>query len=182
MPMLRACGGTILRPRASSPRERLLSRERPGFDGAEPAGSSVALLNAARLLAYTDEERWRQVTRRALACYRPHMAKHPLAMTEALLAVDYLAGSIQEIVIAHSEGEPASAQPFEQALRDTFCPRKVLVGGAPESPEWRGGADRIPWLRNKVAQGGRTTAYVCRQGQCDLPATDPEQFARQISG
>jgi uncharacterized protein YyaL (SSP411 family) len=162
--------------------EHVLGRERPRFDGAEPAGSSVALLNAARLLAYTDDERWRQVIRRALACYRPRMAEHPLAMTETLLAVDYLAGPVHEIVLAHPAGDPASAEPFEQALRDTFCPRKVLLVGDPSSPGWRDLETRIPLLREKVTQGGRATAYVCRQGRCELPTTDPEEFGRQISG
>jgi len=162
--------------------EHVLGRERPGFDGAEPAGSSVALMNAARLASYTDDERWRRVAERARAALRPLLAEHPLAMTEALLAVDFLAGPVREIVIAHPEDDPGAAEPFAQALRDTFCPRKVLVSGAPDTPEWRALAGRIPLLRDQITRAGHTTAYVCRQGRCDLPTTDPEQFARQISG
>jgi uncharacterized protein YyaL (SSP411 family) len=162
--------------------ERLLARERPMFDGAEPAGSSIALMNAARLAAYTDDERWRTVTERALAFSRPMLEANPMAMAEALLAVDFLAGPLREIVIACSANDPGTLQPFQQGLRDTFCPRKVLFVGEPGSPEWRRLAESIPLLRDKVARDGRVTAYVCTQGHCELPTADPQQFLRQIVG
>ena len=39
--------------------ERLLAREKPAYDGAEPSGTSVALLNALRLATFTGDDRWR---------------------------------------------------------------------------------------------------------------------------
>jgi uncharacterized protein YyaL (SSP411 family) len=162
--------------------ERLLARERPMFDGAEPAGSSIVLMNAARLVAYTDDERWRKVTERALAFSRPMLEANPLAMAEALLAVDFLAGPVREIVIAYSASDPGSLHPFRQVLRDTFCPRKVLVVGEPTSSGWRTLESSIPLLRGKVARDGRVTAYVCTRGHCELPTTDPQQFLSQIVG
>ena len=35
-------------------------------------------------------------------------------------------------------------------------------------------------VADKVARGGRPTAYVCEQRLCDLPTADPDVFARQI--
>ena len=35
-------------------------------------------------------------------------------------------------------------------------------------------------VAHKVASEGKATAYVCRMGVCELPATDPEVFASQI--
>jgi uncharacterized protein YyaL (SSP411 family) len=32
----------------------------------------------------------------------------------------------------------------------------------------------------KVAAGGRPTAYVCERGQCRLPSIAPEKLASQI--
>ena len=62
---------------SSQEHERLLARERPAYDGAEPSGSSVALLNLLRLAAFTDDERWRQATGRALEFYFPAFANAP---------------------------------------------------------------------------------------------------------
>jgi uncharacterized protein YyaL (SSP411 family) len=162
--------------------ERLLARERPMFDGAEPAGSSIALMNAARLAAYTDDERWRSVTERALAFSRPMLEANPMAMAEALLAVDFLAGPVREVVVALPPNDDGSAHPFRQLLRDTFCPRKVLFVGEPTSSGWRTLESSIPLLRGKVARDDQATAYVCTRGHCELPTADPQQFQSQIVG
>jgi len=171
-------GGWLM---SSREHEKLLVRQRPVFDGAEPAGTSVALMNVARLAALTDESRWRDITAHALSFYLPMLAERPMTMTEALLAVDFLAGPVREIVLALPAGNPTSARPFEKILRETFCPRKVLLAGDPDSPAWQKLQSRVPLLRNKPLRDAQATAYVCSQGHCELPTIDPEQFARQIA-
>ena len=47
--------------------EVLIAREKPAYDGAEPSGTSVALLNALRLHTFTTDDRWRQVADRGFA-------------------------------------------------------------------------------------------------------------------
>ena len=154
--------------------ERLFGRERPAFDGAEPAGGSVALMNAARLAALTDSETWRNVVERALAVYWPTLQEHPLGLAETLLAVDFLAGPVREIALVRGGGEPPRADALSRVLRTTYCPRKVLVAGDAETPAWKALAERIPLLRDKTARDGRATAYVCTAGTCHAPTHDPE--------
>ena len=48
-------------------RRRLIAREKPQYDGAEPSGTSVALLNAQRLHTFTGDERWREVAERGFS-------------------------------------------------------------------------------------------------------------------
>jgi uncharacterized protein YyaL (SSP411 family) len=50
-----------------------------------------------------------------------------------------------------------------------------------EGPGLEAQAKLIPLLEGKVARKGRPTAYVCEQGLCKLPTTDPEVFARQLT-
>jgi uncharacterized protein YyaL (SSP411 family) len=164
----------------SDEHERLLARERPLFDGAEPAGSSVALMNVARLAAFTDDERWRRACERGLAFYLPFMRQRPLAMTEALLAMDFLAGPVHEIVIALPNPNEVAELPLRRIMGQTFCPRKALVTGVQSSNHWSRLKSRIPWLAHKISQSGKATAYVCSSGQCQLPATEPEVFLQQL--
>jgi uncharacterized protein YyaL (SSP411 family) len=158
----------------------LLARERPLFDGAEPAGSSLALMNMARLAAFTDDERWRRACERSLAFYLPFMRQRPLAMTEALLAMDFLAGPVHEIVIALPNPNEVAELPLRRIMGQTFCPRKALVTGVQSSNHWSRLKSRIPWLAHKISQSGKATAYVCSSGQCQLPATEPEVFLQQL--
>ncbi len=170
-----AQGGWLM---TSREHERLLARERPLFDGAEPAGGSVALMNVARLAAFTDDERWRRAVDRGLGFYLPFMRERPLAMNEALLAMDFLAGPAREIVLA-LPGRDAATE-LRKVLGETFIPRKALVAGVPGSSPWHELERRIPWLEGKTAQADKATAYVCAKGVCQLPTTDPEILFRQL--
>jgi uncharacterized protein YyaL (SSP411 family) len=159
--------------------ERLLAREKPTHDGAEPSGASVALLNALRLSAFTTDDRWREVAERALRHHGGALAAQPLALAEMLLALDYATDTPLEVVLVWPEGQPAP-EPFVSVLRRTFLPSRALAG----APEGEGIArlGRVALVAaRKVAAGGRPTAYVCEKGLCRLPAIAPEKLAAQIA-
>jgi uncharacterized protein YyaL (SSP411 family) len=157
------------------------TRQRYSHDGAEPSGSSVALMNAARLAHFTDDSKWHMVVDRALAYDRPKLNAQPLAMTEALLAVDFIAGPTHEIVLAFPPGDDADGRRLRQVVAKAFCPRKILVTGLPASPAWQDLASRIPLIGDKAACDGRATAYVCHDRSCERPTSDPAQLMQQIA-
>ena len=69
----------------SDDHEKLLAREKPNYDGAEPSGSSVQLLDVLRLHELTSDDRFRQVAERALRSFAPPLAERSVALTEMLL-------------------------------------------------------------------------------------------------
>src|SRR6185503_7783699 len=79
--------------------ERLIAREKPAYDGAEPSGTSVALLNALRLATFTSDDRWRAIADRAFEVIAPTLGENPLALTEALLALAYASDEAKETAI-----------------------------------------------------------------------------------
>ena len=159
--------------------EALIARERPAYDGAEPSGTSVAMMNAVRLAAYTDDTAWRDIAARAFRAHAAVLAERPMAMTEALLALDFFHGEPRELVVVWPHGATrADAEPLLAVLRRTFLPAAVTAIGS-EAEVARIGAV-APFARDKVALGGKATAYVCRQGRCQLPVTDAEAFAAQL--
>jgi hypothetical protein len=165
---------------ASGKHERLITRERPAFDGAEPAGSSVALMNAARLAVFTGQQHWREVVERGLSLLWPRIEEQPLSMTEALLAVDFQAGPVREVVLALPSGEDGGAGELRRKLAEGFCPRTVAVIGEPGSTNWTKLSECIPLLRDKLARAGHATAYLCSGQSCREPTSDPEVLARQL--
>jgi hypothetical protein len=159
--------------------DRLLAREKPTHDGAEPSGASVAALNALRLHAFTTEERWWKVAEAALRHYAPALEAQPTSLGEMLLALDFATDAAPEVVLVWPEGEPAP-EPFLSVLRRAFLPNRALAGAAEGA-----GIARLGRLATvaagKVAAGGKATAYVCEKGSCRLPAIAPEKLASQIA-
>ncbi len=160
--------------------ERLLAREKPSHDGAEPSGASLALLNAARLAVLTDDNAWHDIAQRGLASMLPMLEAEPSAMSTALLAVDFMAGPVSEIAVLGSQAELA-ATPLVRALQTSFCPRKVVVMADPSSVEWDTLTARLPLLSGRVAVDGQATAYVCEHGRCQLPTRDAGELERQLA-
>jgi uncharacterized protein len=156
--------------------ERLIAREKPQYDGAEPSGTSVALLNAQRVYSFTADERWRDVAARGLASVWNVLAAQPLALSEALLALDYLTDLPREIAIVLPAGRPEAGMPLLEVVRTAFVPNRALAVAA-EDAQLEGA---VSFFTGKVAQAGQATAYVCERGRCELPTTDPETFRRQL--
>jgi uncharacterized protein len=64
-------------------------------------------------------------------------------------------------------------------VRKMFLPNRALVGSA--------GGDALatlatlsPIVEGKRAMRGRSTGYVCQQGHCQLPTSDPVVLRRQL--
>jgi hypothetical protein len=163
--------------------EKLLARERPSSDGATPSGTSIAILNALRAATFTGDDRLRGVADRALAGYRATLSERPMAMTDALLALDYRTDAVREIAIVWPAGASDGAKtaaPLLEVLRRTFVPNRVVAAGA-EGDGIAALAAVATFVEGKRALRGRATAYVCERGRCELPTTDPRVFERQIA-
>ena len=92
--------------------EQLIAREKPAYDGAEPSGASVALLSVQRLHTFTSDDRWRAVADKALANLAAALTENPLALAEALLAVDHAADQPREIAVVWPDGGAAGGAPL----------------------------------------------------------------------
>ncbi len=174
---------------AASDHERLLAREKPAHDGAEPSGASVALLDALRLAAFTTDDAWREIAQRALRHYAPALEAQPLALGEMLVALDFALDAPREVVLVWPEDAPApeawpeatpAPEAFLSVLRRQFLPNRALCGApAGEGVARLGALAKV--AAGKLAAGGRTTAYVCEKGVCALPAIAPEKLASQLT-
>ena len=156
--------------------ERLIAREKPAYDGAEPSGTSVALLNALRLATFTSDDRWRALADRAFATIAPTLTENPLALTEALLALDYASDEAREIAIVWPrDATPDAARPLLDVVRRTFVPNHALAAASEADAPALG--KLIPFIADKTAVDGRVTAYVCVRGRCELPVHEPDALA-----
>ncbi len=155
--------------RTPSHAERLLARERPDRDGAEPAGASVHVASLLRLAALTGDHAYRVRADRALGAYAEPLSAGRLP--EMLRALDRrLDPGAKEVVIVVPD-DRAAAAPFGSALLTRGPRNHVLV--VVREAEVDAVARAAPIVAGKVAVDGRPTAYVCSAGVCEAPTTDP---------
>lgn len=159
--------------------EQLFAREKPGYDGAEPSGNSVAIANLLRLAELTGEDRYRAMADKALGAFAELLRRSPAAAPRMLSALDFRLDSPKEIVIVKPDAH-SSAEPMLSRLARTFLPNRVLVV-VTQGEDQAAQARLVPLVAGKVPLEGKTTAYVCEHGACELPTTDPEVFAAQIA-
>jgi uncharacterized protein YyaL (SSP411 family) len=160
--------------------EALLTRDKPSWDGAEPAGGSVATLNLLRLAELTGDERYRRRAERALAAFGGVMERGGTSVPKLLSALDYYLDAPREIVIVHPAQKREAAKALVDVARRAFVPNRVFVI-AGEGVDLEEKATRVPLLEGKVARGGKATAYVCERGVCELPTSNPRVLAKQIT-
>jgi hypothetical protein len=156
--------------------ERLIAREKPFADGAEPSGNAVAALDLLRLAELTGEPAWRAS---ALAAIEAFAGRLDGEDTPAMLAaVDFASDEPLELVLVAPRGGDARA--LLAVVRRAYLPNSVLVM-ATEGEDLTEKARLVPLLERRGAARGRATAYVCRGTVCDLPTGDPAALAAQLA-
>lgn len=155
--------------------ETVLVRARPDHDGAEPSGNSLSAMNLVRLAALTGNPQWEQRLVQHLQAFEPTLQTRPGAMTEFLLAVEAYDKTQTAVLVGQN---PSEWQGFLLETLRAWHPHVLpLAVTERELPEW---IEIAPLLEGKIAQNGQTTAYVCREGNCELPTTDVAVFSQLL--
>ncbi len=154
----------------SDDHEKLLAREKPDYDGAEPSGNSVAALNLLRLSEFTTQEGYRKSAERIFAAFGRKLQRASTGLPKLLSALDFYLDTPLEVVVV----APAGPNPLLDVVRQTYLPNRALFRQASGAPA------KLPLLEAKVMRDGKPTAYVCEKGRCELPTSDPKVFAKQL--
>ena len=161
-----------------SDHERLIVRPRNLFDNAVPSGSSVAIETLLRLKVLTGEARYEAKALAALRAMADLMSRHPSGFGRFLCAHDFNLGPVVEIAVV----VPRRDGGREELMREIFgryLPNRVVAGTTDGD---HAGAAGVPLLEGRRAVDGRATVFVCRNYDCELPATDVATLGRQLSG
>ena len=157
--------------------EKLLSREKPIHDGAEPSGNSVALLNLLRLEELTSDPSFRARAEKGFGAFASALRGDGSGSARMLAALDfYLDRPLEIVLVAPARREEAAGLLAE--VGRAHLPNRILIAGDQASLARL--AARVPLVSDKPARRGRPTAYVCVRGACDLPTSDPEVLAGQL--
>jgi uncharacterized protein YyaL (SSP411 family) len=143
----------------------LVMRVKDDYDGAEPSGNSIAVLNLLRLAAITGDTGLRETADRALAAFARKMSDQPAGLPQMLVAYMWSIGKALQVILA-GEREAADTQALGTAVHRRFLPNRVMAMASDGPPETQ-------------AMGpleGRATTYLCENFACRLPVNTLEKF------
>jgi hypothetical protein len=139
----------------------LVMRMKDDYDGAEPSGNSVALLDLLRLAHFTDRAEYRKAAERTLEALGPKISNQAVAVPQILVGLDYALGPRREVVLV------GDAEAFLRHVRARFLPHTITL---------RTGGHLFPAAANMREIDGRPTAYVCEDYTCQLPTNELQKF------
>ena len=158
--------------------EELIVRPKEVSDGAMPSGNSAMLANLLRLARLTGRTEYEERAD-ALARWAGRQARsRPTGFTALLAGLQFALGDAREVVIAGKE-ESKDTQALIEVLRDEYAPFTVVLHRSPgDNPPI---AELAPFTETQTPVDGQAAAYVCRNFQCETPATDPAQLRTQLT-
>jgi len=150
--------------------ESLITRSKEVYDGALPSGNSVAALNFLRLSRMTGNINLEQRAEQLIRAFSKQVADQPMAYTQLLIALDFIIGPSQEIVVA---GEPTltNTQAMIHAVQRSFLPNKVLLLRL-QGTEGKRLASLSPFVGDMSSINNQPTVYVCENYACKTPIKD----------
>ena len=156
----------------------ILVRTKEWYDGAEPTGNSIAILNLLRLSQMINGVEYEAMARKSLAYFGQRLHESPQATPQFLVALDFSLSKPKQIIIAGAAEDPGTAALLRE-VHSRFIPNKVLL-----LADGAGGQEflsaSIPFLATIQMSDGKPTAYVCENYACRLPTSDPDQLSELL--
>ncbi len=154
---------------ATAGRDDLLVRPRELYDGAIPAGYSIATLDLLLLARLTGEARYEELASQALQAAAGTAARAPQAHTQLLIALDFVVGPAHEVVVAGAPQADDTRAMLNELAR-SFLPNVVVHLRPPGDQPVLGGL--APFLVSFEPPTEEAMAYVCEQFACKAPTPD----------
>jgi hypothetical protein len=156
----------------------LLVRMKEAYDGAEPAGNSIAAMNLLRLGLLTSNDAWQEKAAQIMDYFSEQIKRYPPAMVQMLCAWDQHTAKQEQIVIA-GKRKAEDTENLLKKVHESYSPgRLVLLAAGGENQQFL--AQKLPFLKDVAMIDGKATAYVCRNFTCNLPVTDPEELEKLL--
>src|SRR5437762_5652993 len=154
--------------------ESVFVRIKDDNDGAEPAASSIAVLNLLRLSQIYDDRKIAERAKKTIDAFATMLLQFPSGMPQMLVAVENLLGKPRQIVISGKK-DSAETKALVKEVHRHFLPNTIVILADPTEGQKNLG-ERNEWLRAISPVEGKPAAYVCENFTCKAPVTDLKQL------
>jgi len=156
----------------------ILLRMKEENDSAEPAASSVAALNLARLAAIRNDPELRARAKKTVNDFARQLMHFPSALPQMLVAFDFLKTAPRQIVVA-GEVNDARTQELLGEVRRHFLPHAiVLLADGSDSQNFL--AEKNEAVRAMTPIDGKPAVYICEDFTCKAPVTEVQELRKLL--
>jgi uncharacterized protein YyaL (SSP411 family) len=161
----------------------VLLRMREDYDGAEPAPSSVSVLNLLVLSHLVPNTEWEDRIDRTLRLYATRLEQMGRGVPMMAAALSTRLAGLQQVVIVAGNADdgqprvPAGAT-LDAALAREYLPFTIQIPVTPERQ--RALAGSLPFVGAMHPVGGDAAAYVCRNFTCRQPVTTVDALRQEL--
>ncbi len=153
-------------------------RMRDTYDGAEPAGNSVAARNLSRLGQLRNNPQWQQMARQLIGSFSEVINHYPTALPLMLTNWREIEAKPCWIVIAGERGAENTEALLRVAAKILNPHQLLLLADGADNQAYL--AEKLPFLETVVRLEGKATAYLCADFSCKMPTTSPETLQMQL--
>ncbi|MBI4548741.1 MAG: thioredoxin domain-containing protein [Ignavibacteriae bacterium] len=158
----------------------ILVRTKESYDGAEPTGNAIAILNLLRLSAMIDKKELKTMAERSLKYFGESMLNASHAMPQFLVALDFSQSKPKQIIVAGSANDVRTRAMLNE-VHARFIPNKIILL-ADGAEGQKAVARYMPFISSFKTLNGRPTAYICEDYVCQLPTSDVKIVAQLLEG
>jgi uncharacterized protein len=156
----------------------ILLRMKEENDSAEPAASSVAALNLARLAAIRSDRELRARAKKTVKAFARQLMHFPSALPQMLVAFDFLESAPGQIVVV-GELSDARTEELLGEVRRHFLPRAItLLADGAEGQNFL--AEKNEAVRAMKPVDGKPVVYICEDFTCKAPVTDVRELRKLL--
>lgn len=159
----------------ASDTEPVLTRKKEANDSALPSGNGVALLNLQQLSMLLEDQSIAETALNQEKSFSTLITQAPTARTMFLVGIINRIGPYYEVVIAGEE-DPSTRKLLD-IFNENYLPRAVFSLNSSKEEWLKKEVDTFP---EKEMIDGQATAYICKQGVCGLPVTDPVDLLKAL--
>ncbi len=139
------------------------------YDGAEPAGNSIQVMNLLRLGYMTDDKDLIEKAENSLKLFSSDLKRLPFSSPQMLCALSFYHYSPKEIIFSGST-ESEKLKVLINSVYETYIPNRVLLYASDQLK------NISKFISNIVSESKNDAVYVCEDYKCNLPVDDFEKL------
>jgi uncharacterized protein YyaL (SSP411 family) len=157
--------------------EELLVRGKEVYDGAQPSGNSVALLNLIHITKLTADPDLNGKISTLMDRFSEQVYSSPISHTFFMAAVDIITGPSYEVVVTGKQGAE-DTETMLRTLGERFLPSKIVLF-VPDGEDSEI-TEIASYAKDYNSIDGKATAYVCVNFSCQLPVTSSFEMLKLL--